>query len=611
MGVIYRKIGIIMFENLKISTRFGIVIAVTILSFFIVFALGFYTFNVSKQRMIDLYQGGVEDIAELDKIRDLYEEKLLRTIFRIDLEQVSMNEGLEIIKEGHNNAKTVWEHYRNKDNSNELIPKDAQALENNAQTQINEISQQIGKLQEALRLNQKEQFQSLIDGGLTQSIHQVMGELRDLTQWHTKDSTHDFHSGLEALASAETWSLLIFTLSSLIIISIVIWIALSVIRPLKLALEAIHRLTVGDLSYQIGATSKNEIGELLDAMKSLNTSSREVTAVLTSVSNGNLAEEFKPRSEEDTLGIAVVTMITNLRSIIGEIQDQVTNVTTSVQEIASTISQVATSSSETAAAVTETTTSVEELKQTAHVTDEKAKDVLNSSEDTLQTVSSSEKFLQNTMDDMKQINERMRAISEGIVKLSEHSKTIGDIIDTVNDLAEQSNLLAVNAAIEAAKAGEHGKSFAVVAQEIRTLAEQSKAATIQVRSILNEIQNATSSAVLATEQGAKAVEKGVKQSAETNESMQMLSQSITKVTQYANQIALSSQQQFVGIDQVTVAMNNISGATGLLVDHMRQIETAISCLNNVSDKLKEMTHRYILNKESQSILFSKKQNKRV
>jgi methyl-accepting chemotaxis protein len=151
---------------------------------------------------------------------------------------------------------------------------------------------------------------------------------------------------------------------------------------------------------------------------------------------------------------------------------------------------------------------------------------------------------------MNRIREQMESIAETVVRLSEQGQAIGGIIATVNDVAEQTNLLAVNAAIEAAKAGEQGKGFAVVAQEVKSLAEQSKEATVQIRGILSDIQRAVSAAVMATEQGSNAAEAGVKQTKEADDSIRILADSIVEASQTATQIAASSQQQLVGMDQV-------------------------------------------------------------
>lgn len=419
------------------------------------------------------------------------------------------------------------------------------------------------------------------------------------------ETPHDQQS-LKEFISFKNASLLIFFCLSVMIIGITMWLIIDSNNRLNSTISTINKLSMGDLNFELDNISKNDTGKLLAALKALGQANKKISDTLTALSKGDFTVFIEPRSTTDTLGIALINMISKLKHLIGEIQNQMTNLMTSSETILNSIAQVATQSEETAATVTETTTSVEELQQTAHLTNERAQEMVTSSEATLQIVSTNEKLLQATLEEMRQISEKMSIISESIVKLSEHGKAIGNIIDTVNDLSEQSNLLAVNAAIEAAKAGEHGKNFTVVAQEIRLLAEQSKSATIQVRSILNEIQNATSVAVMAAEQGTKAVEKGVKQSAETNKSMQMLSVSMSRMTQSANQISVSSQQQFVGVEQMTIAMDHINKSTAQLVDHMQQIESAVMNLNFIGKTIKELTDQYKLTKENKSLIKNKK-----
>jgi methyl-accepting chemotaxis protein len=189
---------------------------------------------------------------------------------------------------------------------------------------------------------------------------------------------------------------------------------------------------------------------------------------------------------------------------------------------------------------------------------------------------------------MNRIKNQTESVADNIVKLSEQSQSISEIIAAVNDLAEQSNLLAVNAAIEAAKAGEQGKGFSVVAQEVKSLAEQSKHATNQVRTILSDIQKSIGSAVMSTEQASRAVETGVKQTTEAGESIRILSETITESAQAATQIAVSSQQQLVGMDQVGLAMQNIKQATDQNVGSSKQVETTAQSLHHLGQKLRQL-----------------------
>jgi methyl-accepting chemotaxis protein len=276
------------------------------------------------------------------------------------------------------------------------------------------------------------------------------------------------------------------------------------------------------------------------------------------------------------------------RTITRQLRESIDQLATSSAEILATTTQVAAGAAETASAVSETTATVEEVKQTAQLSSQKARNVSDSAQKASQVSQGGRKSVEEAMQGMQRIQEQMESIAESIVRLSEQSQAIGEIIATVNDLAEQSNLLAVNAAIEASKAGEQGKGFAVVAQEVKSLAEQSKQATAQVRTILGDIQKATGTAVLATEQGSKAVQAGVKQTAETGESIRLLADSIVEAAQAATQIAASSQQQMVGMDQVVLAMENIKQASVQNVSGTKQAEVAAQGLHELGQKLSEM-----------------------
>jgi methyl-accepting chemotaxis protein len=186
----------------------------------------------------------------------------------------------------------------------------------------------------------------------------------------------------------------------------------------------------------------------------------------------------------------------------------------------------------------------------------------------------------------------VESIADMVVRLSEQSQAIGEIIATVNDLAEQSNLLAVNASIEAAKAGEQGKGFAVVAQEIRSLAAQSKQATTQVRNILFDVQKAISSAVMATELGSKAVAEGVRLSTQAGEAIDVLAESVTESTNAAIQIAASSQEQLIGMDQVVSAMENIREAALQMASSTKQTEKSAHDLHKLGSRLQEIVKFY-------------------
>lgn len=275
-----------------------------------------------------------------------------------------------------------------------------------------------------------------------------------------------------------------------------------------------------------------------------------------------------------------------LKEQVREIMEASNVLASSASEILATTTQLASTASETATAVSETTATTEEVKQTAQLSSEKSKNVMESAQKAISVAQQGKDAVAQNMDVINKIKYQTELVTESIVKLSEQNQTIGDITTTVNDIAEQSNLLAVNAAIEAAKAGEQGKGFAVVAGEIKSLAEQAKQANAEVRAILTDIQKSTSAAVMATEQASKAVEAGVKQLTVAGEAIGNLADTVVEASQSATQVAASSQQQLVGIDQITKAMENIKQAAQQNVTGTKQAEKAAQDLNDLGLKLK-------------------------
>jgi methyl-accepting chemotaxis protein len=117
----------------------------------------------------------------------------------------------------------------------------------------------------------------------------------------------------------------------------------------------------------------------------------------------------------------------------------------------------------------------------------------------------------------------------------------------IDEIAFQTNLLALNAGVEAARAGDAGRGFAVVASEVRALAQRSADAAREIKTLI-----ATST---------QHVEQGVDLVGRTGEALERIIAQVTQLEARVVDIALATQEQAIGVQQVNVAINEMDRVT--------------------------------------------------
>jgi len=313
-----------------------------------------------------------------------------------------------------------------------------------------------------------------------------------------------------------------------------------------------------------------------------------------SIAAGDLTArvEMTGTAEVSDLAVSFYAMIEQLQATLADLRESSQALEGGAHDILGSVSRQAAMSAQQAAAINETSTTASEISQTSKQATAHADSVI---EMTKRSDELSHEGLQTVEEAVRasaSLGEQVNRIAGTMAGLAERTLQVGEIITSVKDLAEQSNLLALNASIEATKAGEHGRGFAVVALEMRNLAEQSRQAAVQIRSILQEIQRSAREASAATDEGSKRASAAMTLSRSAGEAIEGLATVIRESAVAARQIANNTRQQTIGVDQMVVAITELSRAINESADGTRRIESGTVLLTQISKRLAEAVRRY-------------------
>ncbi len=249
------------------------------------------------------------------------------------------------------------------------------------------------------------------------------------------------------------------------------------------------------------------------------------------------------------------------RSLSRQVGSAVRHIQSSSTELQAAANQQVTAAKEQATAMSEITTTISELLATARQVAESSRRVSGIAEETASSARAGDDTVQRTSESIGTIQRQVDLIVSHMLDLGRKSQQIGSILELINELAEQTNILAINATIEAAGAGESGKRFAVVAEEIRRLSDRVGASTKEIRQLIEDIRSAVNKTVMTTEGGNKAVEAGARLFAEVTKAFSRIANLVVTTTEAAREIELSTKQQSTAVEQVNVAVANVSQAS--------------------------------------------------
>ena len=270
-------------------------------------------------------------------------------------------------------------------------------------------------------------FQGIFVPGSTKYLKVV----NDMLQ-HQRASIDATAREIDAVAKTSRNLLLTLAVLALSFGVVCAWLLTTgIVRPLRTAVEIARKVADGDLTAQIDASAKDETGQLLLALKDMNTS---------------------------------------LLNIVSEVRSGTDSIATSSTQIAAGNQDLSSRTEEQAGSLEETASSMEELTSTVKQNADNARQANQLAASAAQVAVKGGEVVAQVVGTMESINSS--------------SNKIVDIISVIDGIAFQTNILALNAAVEAARAGEQGRGFAVVASEVRNLAQRSASAAKEIKTLI-------------------------------------------------------------------------------------------------------------------------------
>jgi methyl-accepting chemotaxis protein len=471
-------------------------------------------------------------------------------------------------------------------------------------------------------------------GDATVSDLQIFYLQKDPSSWLAKSmavldqSSKDISTFLDqstksakTASNASLWITILGTFLALIAGGVIaFYTARSITEPLN------HLMTVtreigdsGDLDQNIDIHRNDEIGALATTFNNMVAYLKEMASVSMSVAEGDLTVEVVPRSKRDTLGNAFLRMSHGLQQLVRSTRDSagqvsagsnqvagaadesakvsvqassaIEEVTSTMHEMSINVQNVVKNTQLQASSVAETSASIDQMVTSIQRVADTAKVLLDIANRSREEVVTGIQTMEKATDGLNRTNQAIQSSAEIINILGHRADDIGKIIEVIDDLAEQTNLLALNAAIEAARAGEHGLGFAVVADEVRKLAEKSTQSTKEIADLIQSIQREARQAVENMERSTRIVEEGLNLGNELGSALHKISNVVTEVYKFSQEIGAATNEQSVGSSQIAKATSRLTEITQEINSAVEEQASGAQAVVRAMDKMRELVQQ--------------------
>ena len=348
------------------------------------------------------------------------------------------------------------------------------------------------------------------------------------------------------VALMHTLTIICLVLNLVALISLVVFVMRNVIKPLLIITNKAKPLQEGNLSLDLGYTSKNELGQLArtleDSVGLIRQYIEDIDRVMGELAQGNFDVQTSTRYIGDFSAIE-----TALDSFTVALSDAMDNIVQAEQRVSGHAEQLSSGAQALAQGATEQASAVQELYATVD-------DLSKSAGRNAEAAAAAQDSAKLTSQQVSLSSDQMEQMVSAMADISDASQQIGKIISTIEDIAFQTNILALNAAVEAARAGSAGKGFAVVADEVRSLASKSDEAAKATKGLIENSIQATHRGTQIVGEVSTSLKKALALVVESNKAIETITDAI-------HQEADSLSQVSEGIGQISSVVQTNSASS--------------------------------------------------